>query len=164
MNKNEVLYSVLFTIVLMLILFGDQIMLRFITNNPNPNEQLIISETKTELTFASELTINEVLDMINNKESFILLSTRDECFICNDYFNLLKNVFLKHNISSYYINRSVLDESNDLYIKFSNYDQRLKENLMYTPYLMYFKNGVLQDELVGKKTQQEIENFIKDKI
>ena len=47
------------------------------------------------------------------------------------------------------------------FVRFTEVHENLQKNLQYTPYVMYFKEGMLQDELIGSKEQIEIESFLK---
>ena len=49
---------------------------------------------------------------------------------------------------------------NDNFKTLATKDERLKNNLQYTPYLMMFENGVLKDELVGSQPKETVTEFI----
>ena len=102
----------------------------------------------------------EILTKIEQKESFLLLSTRDNCYTCKTYLPLLKDIFTTNGIQGYYLNRSLYDMDNDNFKTLATKDERLKNNLQYTPYLMMFENGVLKDELVGSQPKETVTEFI----
>ena len=74
---------------------------------------------------------------------------------------MLEQEFLKYDITAYYINRSLYDMNQEEFVRFTEVHENLQKNLQYTPYVMYFKEGMLQDELIGSKEQIEIESFLK---
>lgn len=164
-KKKEKIYCVCIVLVLLLLLFGDRIAMHFISHQPNPNNTAwggeVISAEDYKIDFLSELKIPEILEKIKSRETFLLLSSRDSCHTCKTYIPLLKKKFDKYEIEAFYLNRSLYDRDNSYYVDFMNLDERLEKNLQYTPYLMYFKDGVLIDELVGSKKDNIVEEFIK---
>lgn len=163
-KKKEVIYCIFIVLVLLLLTFGDRIATHFISHQPNPNNTSfggdVISADDYKIDFLTELKIPEILSKIENKETFLLLSSRESCHTCKKYIPLLKKMFDKYDIEAFYLNRTLYDRDNTDYAEFMNIDTRLQRNLQYTPYLMYFENGVLKDELVGSKKQVEVSNFI----
>lgn len=82
-----------------------------------------------------KLSYNEVVEKINNKESFVLCISATYCSHCQDYKPKLKNVANDYNILIYYIDIDKLDEKE--YIN-------LKKELSLdgsTPITIFFKNG-----------------------
>lgn len=164
-KKKETMYCVCIVIVLLLLAFGDRIAMHFISHQPNPNNTAwggeVISAEDYKIDFLSELKIPDIIERIEEKETFLLLSSRDSCHTCKTYIPLLKKKFDKYGIEAFYLNRSLYDRDNTYYVDFMKKDSRLEKNLQYTPYLMYFKEGKLIDELVGSKKEIEVEEFIK---
>ncbi len=164
-KRKQTIYCICVVLALVLLFLGDRIVLRFIDQIPNNNNRVFgengeISASDYNIDFLEELNITEILDKINRQESFTLLSSRDSCHTCEKYIPMLKELFTKYEIDAYYMNRSLYDRDNNEYVQFMNVDEKLKEHLQYTPYLMVFKNGKLVDELVGSKPKEEVENFI----
>ena len=159
---RDALYCVLFLLVLLFLAFGDQIAMRFLKKQPNPNTSISRSEHSTCLDYFPfvEVSLKEVLEKIEAQESFLLLSTRENCYTCKKYVPLLKTELTKYNISIYYINRSFYDSTNEDYLEFVAIHEDLQQNMQYTPYVMYFENGNLQDELVGSQEANEIYEFL----
>ena len=91
---------------------------------------LIISNiNKTELT---EITYDQLVTKINNKDSFILCISRTTCSHCNDYKPKLNEVAKENGITIYYIDVDKYDEE-----EFSNlisFDGS-------TPTTIFVKNG-----------------------
>lgn len=93
---------------------------------------VILSSNKNNLI---KLSYNEVVEKINNKESFVLCISATYCSHCQDYKPKLKNVANDYNILIYYIDIDKLDEKE--YIN-------LKKELSLdgsTPITIFFKNG-----------------------
>ena len=162
-RQRDVIYCAFFLIVLLFLAFGDQIMLHFITKQPNPNPSISRGDEKASSipVFMEELDISEILYKLNQQETFLLLSTRDNCYTCKNYIPLLEEEFAKYDITAYYMNRSLYDLNNDQFAMFTKMNENLEKNLQYTPYIMYFKEGELQDELIGSKESIEIYEFIR---
>ena len=164
-KKRQVIYCICVVVALVVLAFGDRIVLHFIQQVPNNNNRIFgesgeITAGDYKIDFLEELTVTDILQKIQNQESFTLLSSRDSCHTCVQYIPLLKEVFDKYEVDAYYMNRSLYDRDNEEYVTLLNQDERLKKNLQYTPYIMVFKNGKLVDELVGSKNKEEVEEFV----
>lgn len=164
-KKKQNIYCIFMVLVLILLAFGDQIMLKFIDHQPNPNNTIFgenkeVAASDYKIEYFTELSISEVFEKLRNKEKFVLLSSRDSCHTCKTYIPILKEQFAINNIKGYYLNRSLYDRDNQDYIELLKVDQRMEKNLQYTPYIMYFKDGKLIDDLVGSKSKEEVNNFI----
>lgn len=162
-KQREFLYCTFFVVVLLFLAFGDRIALHFIAKQPNPNNAISRGDSPVSgVPFSlEELDMTAILEKINNKETFLLVSTREKCYTCKSYIPMLEQEFLKYNITAYYINRSLYDMNQEEFVRFTEVHENLQKNLQYTPYVMYFKEGMLQDELIGSKEQIEIESFLK---
>ena len=162
-KQREFLYCTFFVIVLLFLAFGDRIALHFITKQPNPNNAISRGDSKASGVplHLEELTMTEILDKISQKESFLLISTRENCYTCKSYIPMLEQEFLKYDMNAYYMNRSLYDMNQEEFVAFTKVHENLQKHLQYTPYVMYFKDGELQDELIGSKEKTEIESFIK---
>jgi len=164
-DKKQNIYCVLLVLVLILLAFGDQIALHFLEKNPNPNNSVFgESDSKNEadyqIDFLENLDIKTVLDKIDKKESFVLLSSRDSCQTCDFYLPILKEVYENYQIKGYYLNRGLYETDSLEYLTLQSKSDLLKEHLVYTPYLMFFSKGELKDELVGRKEKKDVEDFI----
>lgn len=160
-KTREVIYCILVVVVIVFVAFGDRIVLRFIKANPNPNDRVFGGETKEpySIPFLEQLTLDEVLDKIHNRKSFLLLSSKDNCYTCEMYLPLLEEELEKINTPMYYIDRDLYNENSEALDEFIHLDENISQNFMYTPYLMYFKEGTFKAELVGKKDQDLLEQF-----
>ena len=161
-KKKQNLYAICVVLALILLMCGDRIVIHFIDQVPNDNNKVFGSDMPADyiIDFLDELSIEEVLNKVENKESFTLISSRNSCHTCTLYIPILKEMFAKYEIKAYYINRSLYDRDNENFVKFMSLDERLNKNLQYTPYVMTFKDGVLVDELKKKKKRNEVEEFV----
>lgn len=162
-KQQEILYCTFFVIVLLFLAFGDRIALHFITKQPNPNNAISRGDSSASNVLYSfeESDITNILEKLSNKETFLLVSTRENCYTCKSYIPLLEQEFLKYDVTAYYMNRSLYDMNQEEFVRFTKVHENLQKNLQYTPYIMYFKDGMLKDELVGSKEQAEVESFLK---
>ena len=164
-KKRQIIYCICVVVGLVVLAFGDQIVLHFIHQIPNNNNRVFgqsgeITAGDYKIDFLEELSVSDILTKLQNQESFTLLSSRDSCHTCVEYIPMLKDIFDKYQIKAYYMNRSLYDRDQEDYVKLLNVDERLEKNLQYTPYIMVFKNGKLVDELVGSKRKEEVESFV----
>ena len=82
-----------------------------------------------------KLNYNEILEKVDNKESFILCVSASECIHCNSYKPKLKKISNDYNIKIYYTD---VDKFND-----NEYDE-FKDKFSFdggTPTTMFFKDG-----------------------
>lgn len=110
LNNKIILFCIIFFIIILLILF-------------------YINMNKGELV---ELTYDELVEKINNKDDFVMCISRTTCSHCADYKPKLKEVAEENNIDIYYIDVDKYDEE-----EFSNlisFDGS-------TPITIFIKNG-----------------------
>ena len=92
----------------------------------------------------------------------LLLSSKDDCYTCEKYLPILEVGIEGINTPAYYIDRDLYDDGSEAWNEFISLDDRIVQNFMYTPYLMYFKEGKFEAELVGKKDQDFLEQFFEN--
>lgn len=161
-DKN-IKYACLFTIILIMVFLGDIIAINFIKWKENPHDIEFQTGDKKDynryqIPNITELNAEQIEQKITTKESFYLLLVRESCYTCNEYVPLLSEVFKDNNITNiYYLNRGKYTENNETF----KYLNKKYKNMKYTPYLMYFKNGNLIKELIGKKNNEELEKWLK---
>lgn len=56
------------------------------------------------------LNYNDIMEKINNKESFVLCISRTNCSHCNDYKPKLKKVANKYDVKIYYTDVDLFDD------------------------------------------------------
>jgi len=57
-----------------------------------------------------KLNYNEIIEKVNNKESFVLCVSASECIHCQEYKPKLKKISEKYDVTLYYVN---IDEFSD---------------------------------------------------
>ncbi len=117
------------------------------------------NKTKEEDKHLITITFSELKEKINNKDSFILLISQEQCSHCAEYKPIFKKVLAKHNVYAYELK---LDKP-----KLSKKEvAELKDiaNTSGTPTTVFIENGEetnTSTRLVGTKTSSEIENRLK---
>ena len=108
-------------------------------------------------TYFNEIKYNEVIEKIDNKESFVLLISQTDCTHCISYKPKLEDVANEHKINIYYIDVDLLseEENNNLnsYINFSS-----------TPITVFLKNGeetTVATRINGDASKEKIEKKLK---
>jgi len=159
-KQKEVLYSIFIVILLIFLLLGDQIALRFIKKNPNPNNTVFKEGTKNayKIDFLQELTMTDIMQKLQAKETFLLLSTRENCETCKLYLPDLQQTLDMHHINGYYIDHKQISSEDEKLL--FEYSDELKKHFSYTPYLVFFRDGIVVDEIIGRVEKARIEDFI----
>ncbi len=162
-KQKQTIYCVLIVLVLILLAFGDKIALHFISKNPNPNNTVFkLGEKKDyNIEFLKQITAQEILKKINNLETFWVLSSRDSCETCKLFLPDIEEVMKKENKTGYFINLDLREEEKDYYELLEEQEENIKSHIQYTPYIMYFENGMLKEEIVGKVEKKSLEEFFK---
>ena len=114
---------------------------------------LIFSEDPDN--YYKEISYNELIEKINNKESFPLLIKQDSCSHCKSFEPKFKNVATSYEIPSYYINLTNLENED-----YNN----LKELIEFegTPTVFFIKNGnVMKNTIQGDRDKNIIINQFK---
>ena len=105
-----------------------------------------------------KLNYNEVIEMTENNENFILCISAKECIHCQEYKPKLKKISKKYNIKIYYVN---VDE-------FTEKDyETFKSKFSFdggTPTTIFFKNGeekTTANRIQGNVKTEKIINKLK---
>ncbi len=166
-KKEQLIYCICVILALILVTFGDQIMLHIIPQKPNANNTLFGGSKKEELTYKNpyltKMSAEQMLEKLEKKESFIVIFTRLDCSNCNSLINDSPNLFQNAIYPVYYIDRDTYNENREVIKQIANYDQVLKENIDLTPYLVKIEDGKIVSSIPGTKAPQELENFLKQK-
>ena len=123
--------NIIILIIIIIILIG--ITLVFINNSKN---NLI------------KLDYDEIIEKIDNKDSFVLVISRTNCSHCASYKPKLKKVANKYNIKIYYIDTDLLDK--DTLTKFNtklSFDGS-------TPTTVFIKNG--EEETTATRIEGDV--------
>lgn len=144
-KKNTIIY--LSIIILLVIVF-------ILILNKNSNKSKLF-----------ELNVNEVIEKIDNKESFILCVSQTTCSHCNSYKPKLEQVSKDYNIEVFYIDIDKYNEKDrNLFLENVSFDGA-------TPITIFFKEGyetTTTNRINGNVSIEKIvdkfkkNNFIKD--
>ena len=86
------------------------------------------------INYFKELSYKEVMQKINNKESFVLVITQTTCSHCESFKPKVKQVANDYRINIYYMEADLLDEvQRNAFLKIVHYDG--------TPTTVFFING-----------------------
>ncbi len=169
-NKNvneerlkEVIYCFLFLAFLFFLFLGDTIALHFLEKEPNPNNTVFKGGEKNDdlkVDFLTKTTFSEVIKKMRTHDDFILFSTRDTCETCKELLPLLKKAYEEDLVGIYYINREYVNEESNDYHYFLEKNPSILESFSYTPGLLFFKGGELQNSLFGEINQEKFDDFM----
>jgi len=105
----------------------------------------------------TELNYDQVIDKINNKETFAIVFGSDTCSACANYRVTMKEVIKEKNIEIFYLDINKLDDQTyaKMYSKFV---------ITSTPTTVFIKNGVetsSHDRIIGAAKYSHIINDLK---
>ena len=162
MKKEEKIYCVLVVIVLIVVFFGDQIMLKIIPSNPNLNNTTFGGEEKKELIYdnpyVTKITLEQLMNKLNAFDSFIVIFTRSNCFTCDKLMNNLE--YMKDSkLPIYYVDRDTYNEDRQIVKNLANYDDKLKDNIDLTPFIIKVNKGMIDSTIIGTEKEEKIKDF-----
>lgn len=120
--------------------------------------------------FAYHATINsklipisgqELLEKLNQKETFILVFTQEGCSHCNEYTPILNRVLDEYDITIYDLNLTELRKDTELYNQVSS-----KFNIPGTPTTIFINDGeekTTLNRLVGGSNYKDLVEKFKDR-
>lgn len=121
--------------ICILILIGALVADRIITNS-----------------YLKQLKYDEVMEKIQNKESFILVVSQTTCLHCKEYKPVFKKILKKNKLTAYYIEYDLLSkEEKKEFVKYINFDS--------TPVTVFLKNGeesTTANRIVGAREEEYI--------
>lgn len=93
-----------------------------------------IYDKMTNVDYLRELKYNDLMEKIDNKETFVLCISQTECVHCQSYKPKLREVANQYKLEMFYIDVDLLDEEENKKIKeIANYSG--------TPTTIFFKDG-----------------------
>lgn len=102
--------------------------------------------------YLKQLKYDEVMEKIQNKESFILLVSQTTCSHCKEYKPVFKKMLKKNKLTAYYIEYDLLSkEEKKEFVKYINFDS--------TPVTVFLKNGeesTTANRIVGAREEEYI--------
>ena len=113
-NRTKIIILVsVCLVVLVVALFGDKILGK---------------------SYLNEIKYNKVIEMIENKEDFILVISKTDCVYCNEYKPKLERIAKEYKIEMYYIQVDLMDAvEREKLSEYINYDG--------TPETVFIRNG-----------------------
>ncbi len=163
MKKEEKIYCVIIVVVLIVVFFGDQIMLKMIPSVPNLNNTTFGGELKKELIYdnpyVNKIELEDVMNKINAFDSFILIFARSNCITCSKLMEDGKSYMADSSLPIYYVDRDTYNEDRNLVKDLANYDEKLKENIDLTPFIIKVEKGMIEKTIVGTETAEKIKDF-----
>ena len=162
MKKEEKIYCVLVVLVLIVVFFGDQIMLKIIPSNPNLNNTTFGGEEKKELIYdnpyVTKITLEQLMNKLNAFDSFIVIFTRSNCFTCDKLMN--NSEYMKDSkLPIYYVDRDTYNEDRQIVKNLANYDDKLKDNIDLTPFIIKVNKGMIDSTIIGTEKEEKIKDF-----
>ena len=117
----------------------------FKNNNKNESNNLIEMNTKT------------FKEKINNKDSFILLITKEGCSHCAEYLPVFINVLEKYNLTAYKLDLADMSDSDKEYLADI-------ANISGTPTTVFIENGeetTVLNRIVGSASRKTVIDRLK---
>lgn len=113
-----------------------------------------VFSSKEKYTTYIDINYEELMNKIDNSDSFILFIYQLGCTHCESFKPKLNEVIKKYNLKIYAIDLENLDDKQ--YEKIKN-----KTFISGTPTTVYFKNGKKEDKITGDKSKEKLINFLK---
>ncbi len=162
MKKEEKIYCIIVIIVLILVYFGDNIMLHFIPEDPNANNTTFGGEEKQELTYSNpyikKITLDEIMNKINAFDSFNVIFTRSNCMSCDKLMNK-EDIMKNSKLPIYFVDRDTYNEDRGLVKELGNLNDEVKENIDLTPYIIKIEKGMITKTILGIAKDIDLEYF-----
>ena len=118
---------------------------------------LVFSNAKASKYGLFELKCDEVIEKINNKESFVLVVSQTTCTHCISYKPVLESVAKKYKIKAYYVDVNLFSEEEDNeFKKYVSYSD--------TPSTLFIKDGeesTRANRIVGEANEEKIVSKLK---
>jgi len=127
------------------------ILLLFIGCTPKTeNTEPVINE-------ATQITLADFLDKVDNNETFAMIFILDGCAWCEAAFPVFKDVTLENTATTYYINFTDAQEEADYQENFSTLELYLVDYLpvedgeavFYIPHAFFIKSGKVVSDHIG---------------
>ncbi len=118
---------------------------------------LLIVNAVDKKTYFKELKYKEVIEKMDNEESFVLLLSQTTCSHCMDFKPKIENVANKYKLNIYYIETNLLNKEET---------QKFKTYISYTgtPTTVFILNGketTVANRLNGSVEEQKIIDKLK---
>lgn len=161
-SKEQTIYCIIVVFVLILLAFGDQIVLSKLPKNPNPNDRVFkdLVHEKTKYSFIEEISVSEVFEKLKHQESFYLLFLREDCYTCDKVLEKMNSFSSSIQYPVYFLYREQYSTQEEEFQTLLQYDLRILENESLTPFFVQFEQGIVMDTLVGMGKKNRLEEFL----
>ena len=140
-------------VILAILIGGFTIIMLFKNNNKNESNNLVEMNTKT------------FKEKINNKDSFILLITKEGCSHCAEYLPVFINVLEKYKNSQYEIEEKILNKKEEISDLESDKEYLADiANISGTPTTVFIENGeetTVLNRIVGSASRKTVIDRLK---
>ena len=116
----------------------------------------VIADRIMAKSYLSEISYDEVIKKLDNKDTFVLLISQTTCSHCAAYKPKLKDVSNEYEIDVYYIDVDLLEED-----KYDELNSRLSFATSGTPLTIFLKNGEEKTVATRIKGDSSKEKIIK---
>ena len=113
---------------------------------------LFINKKNNELTNVAFIDINTLKNKIDNKESFILVISRDDCSHCQAFIPVINKIGKEYNVTFYDISETGMSSEDLTYL-------RNVANISGTPTTVFIVNGEeksIQNRLIGEVKEYRV--------
>lgn len=174
-------YKKIMLIIVLFILLGGIILSTFLNSRKIKNKNSNNGVETIELREFIEIDVDEAINKINNKETFVLYIGYSGCQACEKYNPILKRVQTQKDFITYYLDyKSINKNSNawkklikavdvkqSLTVSIDEKNEKIDDkvgNIMkkygYTPVTIYFINGDCANAYIGSMSSSEISDFL----
>lgn len=108
--KNKIIKILIGVFILLIITIGAVL----IYKNSNKNDNINNNNNYSNVVL---LDINKLKEKIDNKDTFILIISRDDCSHCIAYLPVVNKVGIKYNITFYDISQTDLSDGDLTYLR-----------------------------------------------
>ena len=112
---------------------------------------------KDNNSYLIELNKNELKEKIDNKDSFILVVSREGCSHCAEYIPILKNVLEEDKVTAYIVDIAKFSKEDNTYLNSI-------ANVSGTPTTLFIEKGeetTTMNRIVGSTNKRNIEKRLK---
>lgn len=139
-KKTQNLINLIIVIIVIALVCGS--IYYFINKNNNV----------TQYTNVNYISIDKLKEKINNKESFILVISKDDCSHCKAYLPVVNKIGKQYNVTFYDVSQTNLSDENLTYL-------RNVANISGTPTTVFIQDGeekTTTNRLVGEVPEYRV--------
>ncbi len=108
--------------------------------------------------YLEEIGYSELINRINNKESFIVYVKQDSCSHCQNFTPVLESVLKKYKVHAYYIRLNTFTEEEKTYTDDGSIINGTDLIISGTPTIIFISNGKesVMHRIVGEASEEKI--------